>query len=119
IYSTAPSPLMAAVVRESLRAVQEEPQRRTALERLVALVGERLENRLGIQPSGSQIQPIMIGDNSRALRIAECLQSQGFDIRAFLPPAVPEGTARLRLSVTLNVDPQEVMRMIESLGAAI
>jgi 8-amino-7-oxononanoate synthase len=119
IYSTAPSPLIAAGVREALRIVDEEPERRTALKSFVALVGEGLENRLGMRPSGSQIQPVMVGDDAHALRIAESLQSQGFDIRAIRPPTVPQGTTRFRLSITLNVDSQQITRMLETLAAAI
>nr|WP_037136279.1 8-amino-7-oxononanoate synthase [Rhizobium leucaenae] len=119
IYSTAPSPLMAAGVREALRIVNDEPQRREALERLVAFVGDRLKSRFGIEPSGSQIQPVVIGDNARAVRIADTLQAQGFDIRAIRPPTVPEGTARLRLSITLNVDSEQVEHMLDCLAAAM
>ncbi|KAA1183629.1 8-amino-7-oxononanoate synthase [Rhizobium tropici] len=119
IYSTAPSPLMAAGVREALRMVDDEPERRETLERLVASVGDGLKSRFGIQPSGSQIQPVIIGDNARAVRIAETLQAQGLDIRAIRPPTVPEGTARLRLSITLNVDPEQIARMLDCLAAAM
>lgn len=119
IYSTAPSPLMAVGVREALRIVDEEAGRREALERLVALVGEGLERRFGVEASGSQIQPVVIGNNAQAVRIAESLQAQGFDIRAIRPPTVPEGTARLRLSITLNVDPQQIARMLDCLAAAM
>ncbi|NLS18720.1 8-amino-7-oxononanoate synthase [Rhizobium sp. P40RR-XXII] len=119
IYSTAPSPLMAAGVREALRMVDDEPERRDALERLVAFVGDGLKSRLGMEPSGSQIQPVVIGDNARAVRIAETLQAEGFDIRAIRPPTVPEGTARLRLSITLNVIPQQVASMLDCLSAAM
>ena len=118
IYSTAPSPLMAAGVREALQMVEEEPERREALERLVALVGEGLARGFGVEPSRSQIQPLLIGDNARAVRIAETLQAEGFDIRAIRPPTVPEGTARLRLSITLNVDPQQIASMLDCLAAA-
>lgn len=119
IYSTAPSPLMAAGVREALQMVEEEPERREALERLVALVGEGLARGFGVEPSRSQIQPLLIGDNARAVRIAEILQAEGFDIRAIRPPTVPEGTARLRLSITLNVDPQQIASMLDCLAAAM
>lgn len=119
IYSTAPSPLMAAGVREALRMVNDEPERREALERLVASVGDGLKSRFGIEPSGSQIQPVIIGDNARTVRIAEILQAQGFDIRAIRPPTVPEGTARLRLSITLNVDSAQVARMLDCLATAM
>ncbi|WFU12269.1 8-amino-7-oxononanoate synthase (plasmid) [Rhizobium sp. CB3090] len=118
IYSTAPSPLMAAGVREALRMVGDEPERREALERLVAFVGDGLKSRFDIEPSGSQIQPVVIGDNARAVRIAETLQAQGFDIRAIRPPTVPEGTARLRLSITLNVDSEQIAHMLDCLAAA-
>ncbi|AYG69321.1 MULTISPECIES: 8-amino-7-oxononanoate synthase [unclassified Rhizobium] len=119
IYSTAPSPLMAAGVREALRMVDDEPERREALERLVAFLGDELKSRFGLEPSGSQIQPVVIGNNACAVRIAEALQAQGFDIRAIRPPTVPEGTARLRLSITLNVDSEQIARMLDCLAAAM
>ncbi|XUM52560.1 8-amino-7-oxononanoate synthase (plasmid) [Rhizobium sp. YTU87027] len=119
IYSTAPSPLIAAGVREALRVVDEEPFRREALGQLVAVAGGQLEARFGIKPNGSQIQPILIGDNARAVGIAKILQDEGFDIRAIRPPTVPEGTARLRLSITLNVDQLQIGRMLDCLAATL
>lgn len=119
IYSTAPSPLMAATVREALRIVSDEPERRKALHALVSLASDLLKQRLGIEPGPSQIIPVPIGDNARSVRIAERLRAGGYDIRAIRPPTVPEGTARLRLSVTLNVTKEDVSGMVEALGAAL
>ncbi|NKL15551.1 aminotransferase class I/II-fold pyridoxal phosphate-dependent enzyme [Rhizobium leguminosarum bv. viciae] len=119
IYSTAPSPLVVAGVREALQMVGDEPERRLRLGALRDFTGELLRSRLGITPSGSQIQPVIIGDNARALRIAGRLQSEGFDIRAIRPPTVPRGTARLRMSITLNVDEAQIALMIERLTAII
>ncbi|TNM61585.1 8-amino-7-oxononanoate synthase [Aliirhizobium smilacinae] len=119
IYSTAPSPLVAAGVREALRIVADEPERRQRLDTLRDFTAELLGSKLEISPSGSQIQPVMIGDNARALRVAARLQDEGFDIRAIRPPTVPDRTARLRLSITLNVDEGQIAAMIERLGAAI
>ncbi|AGS25209.1 8-amino-7-oxononanoate synthase [Rhizobium etli] len=119
IYSTAPSPLMAAGVREALRMIADEPERRVRLESLRHFAGEQLQSRLGVNPSGSQILPVMIGDNSRALRIADRMQAAGFDVRAIRPPTVPERTARLRISITLNVDEGQIAAMVERLAAAI
>jgi 8-amino-7-oxononanoate synthase len=119
IYSTAPSPLMAAAVREALRIVADEPWRRTRLEELINFAGEQLRSRLGVTPSGSQIVPVMIGDNARSLRIAARLRDGGFDVRAIRPPTVPEGTARLRISITLNVDESQIAAMIELLALAM
>ncbi len=54
--------------------------------------------KLGVEGSGSQILPVIIGDNGRAVRIAARMRADGFDIRAIRPPTVPEGTARLRIA---------------------
>ncbi|MDA4630857.1 hypothetical protein NZA98_06975, partial [Escherichia coli] len=51
----------------------------------------------------------------RALRIAERMRAEGFDIRAIRPPTVPEGTARLRIAITLNVDETAISRMLDCL----
>lgn len=119
IYSTAPSPLMAVAVREALRMLADEPQRRADFEELRAFANEALAATLGVAGSGSQILPVMIGDNSRAVRIAARMRAEGFDIRAIRPPTVPEGTARLRLAITLNVDRPTISSMLERLKIAI
>ncbi|WP_449415129.1 8-amino-7-oxononanoate synthase [Ochrobactrum teleogrylli] len=119
IYSTAPSPLMAAGVREALRMIADEPERRQQLQTLTGLAGSLVVSLLGLTPSGSQIMPILIGDNFRAMRIAEAMRADGFDIRAIRPPTVPEGTARLRLSITLNANESQITEMFERLSIAI
>lgn len=119
IYSTAPSPLMAAGVREALRMIVDEPERRQQLQDLTSLAGSLVVSLLGLKPSGSHILPILIGDNFRAMRIAEAMRADGFDIRAIRPPTVPEGTARLRLSITLNVSESQIRQMFDRLSIAI
>ena len=115
IYATAPSPLMAASVRAALEISRCEPQRRERLARLVRHTASVLEATCGICPSGSQIQPVIIGDDRRAVAVAERLQSRGFDVRAIRPPTVPEGTSRLRIAVTLNVDDGAITDMARAL----
>lgn len=109
IFSTAPAPLQAAIVRGSLKALAAEPQRREKLHTLICHAEHYL------QPSGSQIIPYLIGDNQRAVTMAEAMQNHGFDIRAIRPPTVPLGTARLRISITLNVDEAQISHMAEVL----
>lgn len=109
IFSTAPSPLQAAIVRGSLKTLAAEPQRREKLHALIRHAEQHL------QPSGSQIIPLIVGDNQRAVAMALAMQNHGFDIRAIRPPTVPLGTARLRISITLNVDEAEISRMAEML----
>jgi len=115
IYSTAPSPLMAVAVREAIAMLSDEPQRRVQLQERVAFAGRQLAERCGVAPSGSQIQPFVIGDNRRTMAVAAALQARGFDIRGIRPPTVPEGTSRLRISLTLNVDEADISAMVEAL----
>jgi 8-amino-7-oxononanoate synthase len=119
IYATAPSPLAAASVREALRILTAEPERQEKLGRLINVANEQFSSRLGTGSSGSQILPIVIGDIGRTLRIVEQMQHDGFDIRAIRPPTVPIGTARLRISITLNVDAGAIVSMFECLALAM
>ncbi len=116
IYATAPSPLVAALVRAALLICRFDASRREKLHELVALVARQLEDRCAIAPSGSQIQPVIVGSDERAVRLASAMQERGFDVRAVRPPTVPEGTARLRLSLTLNVDEERIDAMTAALA---
>lgn len=99
IYSTAPMPLQALLVQKALELAQAEPERRHRLKALQTFTAARLQH-LDVK---SQIVPILIGDDARAVAIAQVLQEQGFDIRAVRPPSVPAGTARLRLSLNASL----------------
>ncbi len=116
IYATAPSPLVTAIVRAALLICRFDAARRERLARLVAFAGQRLEETCGLKPSGTHIQPLIVGFDERATRLAAAMQKRGFDIRAVRPPTVPEGTARLRVMLTLNVDEAQVAAMAEALG---
>jgi 8-amino-7-oxononanoate synthase len=61
----------------------------------------------------------MIGDNGRAVAIAAALTEEGFDVRAIRPPSVPDGTARLRISVNAGVDQATIERFACALAGAI
>lgn len=118
IFSTAPSPLMAWMVQQAIEIVATEPERQARLHHLVGYTAERLAA-LGVPPSGSQIQPVIIGDNQRTMRIAGMLQEAGFDIRGIRPPTVQQGTARLRIAITLNVDEAAIDAMADALAGAM
>ncbi|MFD1982396.1 8-amino-7-oxononanoate synthase [Mesorhizobium newzealandense] len=119
IYATAPSPLMAVAAREALAMLSDEPMRRVQLQDRVALAGRQLAERCGVTPSGSQIQPFVIGEVRRTMAVAAALQARGFDIRGIRPPTVPEGTSRLRISLTLNVDEADISAMVEALAEVL
>lgn len=114
IFSTAPSPVMAAAVRAALRVLQDEPARRVRLAALVDYAGQKL-GRMGATVSGSQILPLIVGDDGRAMTLAAKVQAAGFDVRGIRPPTVPAGTARLRISLTLNVDEAAIDGLADSL----
>lgn len=118
IYATAPSPLIAAAVRAALERCRKEPERRDQLHRLIAFAGRELTAHTAFAPSGSQIQPIIVGSDTRAVALATALQACGYDIRAIRPPTVPEGTARLRLTITLNTTEGAIARLIRDLASA-
>ncbi len=116
IFSTSPSPLMACAVRESLRILSEEPERRDRLAALIALA-ERALAPCGVAPTGSQILPLVIGDDVPTMRLAAAVQAAGFDVRGIRPPTVPAGTARLRISLTLNVTQADIAGLADTIGA--
>jgi 8-amino-7-oxononanoate synthase len=118
IYSTAPSPLMAAVVRAALKISAGAEQERTQLRRLVRHAEAAMRS-LGLPVSGSQIQPVILGDDHRAVAVADALQARGHDIRAIRPPTVPDGTARLRIALTLHVTPEDLDLLFGDLEAAM
>ncbi|AGK59500.1 8-amino-7-oxononanoate synthase [Hyphomicrobium denitrificans 1NES1] len=118
IYATAPSPLVAAAVRAALEICRKEPERREKLHRLITFAESELKSKTQYAPSGSQIQPIIIGADASAVALASAMKSRGYDIRAIRPPTVPEGTARLRLTITLNTDETVLSRLVTNLAAA-
>jgi 8-amino-7-oxononanoate synthase len=103
IFSTAPSPLIAAAVRAALAIVRDRPELRKRLHALIAHAAA-----CGLPATGSQILPVIIGDDGRTMEIATALQTDGFDVRGIRPPTVPGGTSRLRISLTLNATPEDV-----------
>ncbi|HXD16011.1 MAG TPA: 8-amino-7-oxononanoate synthase [Vicinamibacterales bacterium] len=120
VFSTAPPPSLAAALDASLDIVEGEPQRRARLRATV----ERLRARLATAgvPAGagsSHIIPIFIGDNAAAIAVAEALQADGFDVRAIRPPSVPPGTARLRISVNVNLTDDLIDRFVPALASAL
>lgn len=119
IFATAPSPLVAACVRAALQLVEHADDRRAALAARVAIAGRALARLCGIAPSGSQIQPVIVGSDARAMALAGRLRAQGYDIRAIRPPTVPEGTARLRLSLTLHASEAQISQMAAHLAETL
>jgi 8-amino-7-oxononanoate synthase len=120
VFSTAPPPAVAAAIEASLTVIAAEPERRRELARLSCLTRQRLrEANIPDGDGSSQIIPVVLGDNDRALRVAEALQSAGFDVRAIRPPTVPPGTARLRISINMKLGDAVIDRFVEALAGVL
>jgi 8-amino-7-oxononanoate synthase len=114
IYATAPSPLIASAVRASLLMCAQADDRRAALRARIEQLATHLA-RLGLPSSGAQIQPVILGADRRATAMADALAAEGFDVRAIRPPTVPEGSARLRITLSSALAPSSV----DALGGAL
>ncbi len=101
IFSTAPTPLIPILLRHAVKHWKENgPERVGDLRTRIDFFNSRC--RAAKTVDQSPIIPISIGDNRVALSVSEELLRNGFDVRAIRPPTVPEGTARLRLTMKCN-----------------
>jgi 8-amino-7-oxononanoate synthase len=119
IFSTALSPPLAAAARRAVEIMRQEPERR----RLVLTLAERLRRELRelggiVGDSCSQILPLIVGEARAATRLSRLLEEHGLLVPAIRPPSVPDGTARLRISVTAGHTERDVTQLVESLRSA-
>ena len=120
IYTTALPPAVAEATRASLRIVQEEPWRREHLHALVARFRRGLAA-LGLKPGNSvtPIQPLILGSAAAALAASERLRAAGILVPAIRPPTVPEGSARLRITLSAAHTEAQVDRLLEALASLV
>lgn len=118
IFSTAPSPLNAAIGRASLQLCERADDLREDLRARIALA-ESLLVPLSAQSHGTPIMPLILGTDARAMAVAGQLQDAGFDVRGIRPPTVPEGTARLRIVITRNAAPEQISALADALKKAL
>ncbi len=118
VFSTAPPPAIAAAARAALRSVQEEPERRARLHANIERFqhgAKQLRLPLGapglFSPSSESrvpspgfcrtpIQPLLLGQEARALGLSRFLLARGYWVAAIRPPTVPRGTSRLRITLS-------------------
>jgi 8-amino-7-oxononanoate synthase len=117
IYTTALPPAVAEATRASLRLIKTESWRREKLQSLVQLFRQGAsELGLPLMESFTPIQPLVLGDATRAMQVSQQLREQGFLISAIRPPTVPEGTARLRITFSAEHEEHHVNRLLEGLA---
>jgi 8-amino-7-oxononanoate synthase len=126
IYTTALPPAVAAATRAALRLIDRESWRR---EKALAntrrfrdgLVARGFAALLPDLPGGvaSTIQPVLLGDEARALAASKALERQGFLVAAIRPPTVPVGTARLRVTLSAAHEERDVDALVDATARAL
>ena len=120
LFSTAPAPAMAAAMRASLRLIRKESWRRAKLASVVMRFRRGASARgLPLQESFTPIQPIVLGDNAAALAAARTLEERGYLVTAIRPPTVPEGQARLRVTLSVDHSEADVDGLLVALSEAV
>ncbi len=119
VYSTALPPAAAGAACGALEIMAQRPGAGAeVLERAARLRVELRNAGFNTGASASQIVPVMVGDNEKAVQLAARLRNRGIIVAAIRPPTVPEGTARLRISVTFAHSPSNLSRLVQELREA-
>jgi len=116
VYTTATPPALASALLASLQQIENGDGLRGHLQRLIAQLRSGLRGLpWRMMPSATAIQPILVGDNQAALDLSERLRELGIWVAAIRPPTVPQGTARLRITLSAAHSVAEVTRLTETL----
>jgi 8-amino-7-oxononanoate synthase len=119
IYTTASPPLLAHALRTSLDIMAAENWRRELLARLISQLKEGVAGlRWRLMPSDTAIQPLVIGGNDEAMRVAAALAARGVQVPAIRPPTVAPGSARLRISLSAAHNARDVAQLVDALHQA-
>jgi 8-amino-7-oxononanoate synthase len=120
IFTTASPPLLACALQASLALLRGEPQRR---EHLLALIARFRAGAATLPwrvlPSETAIQPLIVGANADALSLSEGLWQRGLWVPAIRPPTVPQGTARLRITLSAAHTEADVARLLAALAELV
>jgi 8-amino-7-oxononanoate synthase len=116
VYTTATPPALSAALAESVRLIAEGDDRRAHLQNLIAQLRSGLSDLpWKLMPSPTAIQPLLIGDNQQALKLSEALRERCIWVAAIRPPTVPQGTARLRITLSAAHSAADVAQLIGTL----
>jgi 8-amino-7-oxononanoate synthase len=118
IYTTALPPMIAHVLRRTLELIAAADERRARLRANVAQLrasSARFPGRL--LASATAIQPLVLGENRATLEASRRLRADGIVVPAIRPPTVPQGTARLRISLSAAHESADVEALAAALAA--
>jgi 8-amino-7-oxononanoate synthase len=116
IYTTAAPAMLAAAVETSLELIRKDEWRRERLRGLIAALKRELQgSQSALGSSDTPIQPLVLGESSEAVRASAALRERGILVPAIRPPTVPEGSARLRISLSAAHSEEEVIHLASAL----
>ena len=116
VYTTAAPPALSVALLQSLQLIEQGDAMRAHLHDLIAQLRAGLSDLpWPLMPSETAIQPLLIGDNRQALALSEALRARGIWVAAIRPPTVPQGTARLRITLSAAHSAADVERLIGAL----
>jgi len=116
VYTTATPPALSVALSQSLQLIEQGDALRTHLQKLITQLRAGLSDLpWQLMPSETAIQPLLIGDNHQALKLSEGLRERGIWVAAIRPPTVPQGTARLRITLSAAHSAADVERLIGAL----
>ena len=117
VYTTALPPAVAAASIAALDIIAAEPERRQTLNARIQQFRTGADALgLNLMASETAIQPLMIGSDGEALQLSQRLEQAGFLISAIRPPTVPEGTARLRITLSAAHTESDIDQLLEALA---
>jgi 8-amino-7-oxononanoate synthase len=118
IYTTALPPAVAVATQASLQLIDSEAWRRDKLQDNIRLFRELADQaKMALCDSTTAIQPVIIGEVERTLQHSHALKQCGVLVTAIRPPTVPQGTARLRITLSAEHTAQHITQLIEALHA--
>lgn len=118
IYSTALAPITAATALTALARIRCGGALRARLrDNIDHFRRGAAERDIALLPSHTPIQPLVIGDDARALAVSAALEDAGYLVTAIRPPTVPEGTSRLRITLSAAHEPAQIDGLLGALAA--
>jgi glycine C-acetyltransferase/8-amino-7-oxononanoate synthase len=119
VFSTALPPPVVAAAYAALAELEARPERVERLRRNASVIRRALAAEgLDVEPAGTQIVPIVVGEAHDATAVCEAALRRGVFAQAIRPPTVPEGTSRLRLTVIATHTERELERAAVAIGEA-
>jgi len=119
IYTTAMPPAQAAATREAVRIARAGNDLRERLRANIERLKEGARRHgLALMPSDTPIQPLLVGTDTHALAMAAALEDRGYWVAPSRPPTVPEGSARLRITLSAAHDAQQIDGLLDALAQA-